>query len=421
MSAKKRIRKNAGSFQHSNHEILGGKAKVFRVPNSGDVWQFQMWISDEKKYLRKTLKTKDLDTAVQRAETLYLETMSDVKTGRKIFGITLNELCDKYTKWREEDVALGNITAGRLVTIKSQLKHLIAYKGADLKVSGLDRNSCYEYEVWRMKEKPDTQKVTIRNEQATFNHMMKYGYRVGLSHIESLDFRKMVIKADDVGRRDIFQLDEYDRLVRYLRTYVSKRACPDEDERMERMLIRDAILIASNTMLRVGELWQLKWKDIISIDDVFDENEKRISLVTINVRAEISKVRKSRRIPVRGGDYVKRVKARAQHTNPEDFVFCAIGKNTKVRAHTWYDHWKVIMNAIDIPDYVERQLTWYSLRHFGITCRIRAKVLLSDIAQLAGTSVAHIENTYGHFDDDMLRDASMKNFSVDTYGISHKD
>ncbi len=108
MPVKKRIRKNAGSFQHSNHEILGGQAKVFRVPNSGDVWQFQIWISDEKKYLRKTLKTKDLDTAVQRAETLYLETMSDVKTGRKIFGITLNELCDKYTKWREEDVALGN-------------------------------------------------------------------------------------------------------------------------------------------------------------------------------------------------------------------------------------------------------------------------------------------------------------------------
>ena len=218
--AKKRIRKNAGSFQHSNHEILGGKAKISRVPNSGDVSQLQMWISEEKKYLRKTLKTKDFDTAVQRAETLYLEKMSDVKTGRKIFGITLKELCDKYTDWRGEDVALGNITAGRLVTIKSQLKHLIAYKGADLKVSSLDRNSCYEYGVWRMKEKPDTQKVTIRNEQATFNHMIRYGYRVGLRHIESLDFRKMVIKIDDVGRRDIFQLDEYDRLVRYLRTYV---------------------------------------------------------------------------------------------------------------------------------------------------------------------------------------------------------
>ena len=50
-----------GIFQHSNHQILGGKAKTFRVPKSGDVYQFQMWLVEEKKYLRKTLKTKDLD------------------------------------------------------------------------------------------------------------------------------------------------------------------------------------------------------------------------------------------------------------------------------------------------------------------------------------------------------------------------
>ena len=46
MPPKKRVRVNAGGFQHSNHEILGGKGKVFRVPNSGDVYQFQMWLRE---------------------------------------------------------------------------------------------------------------------------------------------------------------------------------------------------------------------------------------------------------------------------------------------------------------------------------------------------------------------------------------
>ncbi|MGY9056313.1 MAG: phage integrase SAM-like domain-containing protein, partial [Alphaproteobacteria bacterium] len=261
MPPKKRVRVNAGGFQHSNHEILGGKGKVFRVPNSGDVYQFQMWIPEEKKYLRKSLKTKDLETALKRGEDLYLQTFSDVKSGRKLFGITLQELSDAYLKWREEDVALGNITKGRLGTMSSQMKHLLAYKGHQTKVSELDRNSCYEYEVWRMQQFPNTKKVTIRNEQATFNAMMKYAYRVGYSHLDTLDFRKMVIKGADISRRDTFTLEEYDRLVRYMRTYVSVRACPDETERMERMLVRDAILVASNTMLRVGELWNLKWKD----------------------------------------------------------------------------------------------------------------------------------------------------------------
>ena len=127
-----------------------------------------------------------------------------MKSGRKLFGITLHELTDAYLKWREEDVALGNITKGRLVTISSQMKHHLAYKGHQTKVAELDRNSCYEYEVWRMQRTPTTQKVTIRNEQATFNTMMKYAYRVGYSHIDTFDFRKMVIKGTDIGRTDTF-------------------------------------------------------------------------------------------------------------------------------------------------------------------------------------------------------------------------
>ena len=420
MPRKKRIRQNAGGFQHSNHEILGGKAKVFRVPNSGDVYQFQMWIPEEKKTLRKSLKTKDLETAVKRGEELYLQTFSDVKSGRKLFGMTLKELSDAYIKWREEDVALGNITKGRVDTIKSQMKHFLDYKGHQTKLAELDRNSCYEYELWRVQQTPTTKKVTIRNEQTTFNHMMKYAYRVGYSHIDTLDFRKIVIKGADISRRDTFTLEEYDRLIRYMRTYVSKRACPDETERLERMMVRDAILVASNTMLRVGELWNLKWKDILQIERIFDEDVKEISLVTINVRAEISKTRKQRRVPVRGGEYIERIRARAIYTDPEDFIFCGVGKRTKQRVHFWYEHWAVLMAAIDI-DYKKRNLTWYSLRHFGITCRIRAKVVLSDISQLAGTSISHIENTYGHYDDDMLRQASIKNFTVDIHGISFRD
>ena len=421
MTTTKKIQKREISFQHSNHKILGGKAKVFRTPKSGDVYQFQMWVEGEQKHFRKSLRTRDLDTAIIRAEELYLQTYSDISTGRKIFGMTLQQLVDAYLEYRQEDVALGNITKGRHITLSGQLKHFLSYKGKDTKINSLERNSAYEYEVFRVTEHPSTQKVTIRNEQSTINAMVKYAYKQGYSHFDAFDFRKMVIKGRDISRRDTFSNEEYDRLVRYMRTYVSKRACPDEKERLERMMVRDAILIASNSMLRVGELWQLRWKDILSIEKVFDDDEKPMSLVTIDVRGEISKTGNPRRVPVRGGQYIERLKARAEYTSPEDFLFCAIGKQTRPRAHFWYDHWKVLMNAIDIGDYKERKITWYSLRHFGITCRIRSKVMLSDIAKLAGTSVSHVENTYGHWDDDMLRGASMKNFTLSASGITYKD
>jgi hypothetical protein len=41
----------------NSFDILSGKASIFRVKNSGDVWQFRMWIAEEKKHLRKSLRT----------------------------------------------------------------------------------------------------------------------------------------------------------------------------------------------------------------------------------------------------------------------------------------------------------------------------------------------------------------------------
>ena len=103
---KKSLRKSTA--QHSYHNILDGAAKLFLKENSGDVYQFQMWIAEEKRHLRRSLRTTDLTTALKRGTDLYLETYSDVKTGRKIFGITLKELVDAYLKYREEDVQNTN-------------------------------------------------------------------------------------------------------------------------------------------------------------------------------------------------------------------------------------------------------------------------------------------------------------------------
>lgn len=416
---KKPLRRSTA--QHSHRDILDGAAKLFLKENSGDVWQFQMWIPEEKRHLRRTLKTTDLTTALSRGTDLYLETYSDIKTGRKIFGITLQELVDAYLKWRQEDVQHGNIKESRHSTMRSQLKHLVSYKGASTKLSSLDRDSFYEYANWKLTTYPDTQKITIRNEQSTFKAVMAFGFRKGLTHFETMDFRKLVLKESDISRRNTFTLEEYGKLVDTLRSYVSKRQCPDETERLERMLVRDAILVASNTMCRVGELFQLQWKDIISIEKKYDEVEQEVSIVTILVRGEISKTGRTRKVPVRGGEYLERLRSRTSFTDPEDFVFSAVGTGNPPKKRFWYKHWKTIMETMGIPDYKEKKLTFYSLRHFGISCRIRAKADLIDIAQLAGTSLSHVEQTYGHWDVSMLQSASMKNFSIGTYGISHKD
>ena len=113
-------RKSKGTWTRQNESILGGKGFIYRVNASGDVWQFRMWIPEEGKHLRKSLRTRDFDAAKERAEKLIFETYSDVATGKKIFGVTLQELVDAFLVWREKDVVTGDITKERLGTIKSQ-------------------------------------------------------------------------------------------------------------------------------------------------------------------------------------------------------------------------------------------------------------------------------------------------------------
>jgi len=101
-----------------------------------------MWISEEKKYLRKSLQTRDFEAANERAEKLYLEMMANVSSGKQLFGLSLQELTDLYIEWRSGDVG-QRITSGRPITLKSRMKHILAFKGANLKVGELERNSFY--------------------------------------------------------------------------------------------------------------------------------------------------------------------------------------------------------------------------------------------------------------------------------------
>jgi integrase len=398
------------------HDVLGGKAIIFRASVSGDVWQFRCWIKEEQKYLRKTLGTRDRATALKRAEELYLQIYADIKSGKRLFGITLGELVNEYLKWRAEDVRAELITQGRLGTLSSHLSHIRAYKGANTKLSELDAQSIFDYAQFR-KIKQSAKDVTIKNEQATINHMMSYAYRKGYAHFEAFEFNTLRIR--EVSRRDTFTLEEYDNLVRYMRTYTSKAECDNEELRKQRLMIRDLVLIASNTMLRIGELRQLKWSDVQKYEQHKDGAGNIVSLVTLKVRAETAKTRKSRLITTRGGDYLKRLHNRATFKSNDDYVFCGESGSVMLSRKILYSAWAELMEGIGI-EHKERNLTWYSLRHFGITCRLRAGASIFDIAKIVGNSAIDIENHYGHFDQDMSIAASLKNFTISREGIDEK-
>ena len=404
-------KENKPLWRDNTYEILGGKAIIYTTLKSGGNYYVRMRLTLEKKYLRQSLKTPDLDTAIQRAEDFVLQTLSDINSGKKMFGMTLGELAEEYLEYRKDDIGLETgITEGRWRTIKTYVNALLRYKTPQIKLSELDVDSCYEYLKWRNSDYPGISPVTVRNEQATINHLMKYAFRNKHTHFEKFRFKEIKLRGGrDQRRRGVFESNEYRQLYVFMRKWVNE-AKKDLDEKtyLERFLIRDCVLIGANTMLRVGELWQLKWKDIKTIYEANTNTGKTVNIVELNVRAETSKVRVSRIVKSRGGEYFKRIRKRSNFTNRDDFIFTQIESENRFRRESFYKYWHELMEGAKIKDYKERKLTWYSLRHYGITTRLRAEIDVTTLADIAGTSISQIEKHYGHIDSSMRDRAILK-------------
>ena len=222
--------------------LLGGKGEIYRMSRSGAVYQCRIWVQSERKYVRKSLKTTDCETAKLKGEELIFKVLGDVAQGKKLFGISLGELVDKFLEYRWEDVKNGVITEGRFITIQSQCRALLRTKPRKLKVAELTENSFYEWRQMRLKDNPSINTVTIRNETATIGQIFDFAFRNGYSHFPKMYFRPIKISRADVGKRDTFTVAEYEEMVKFLRTYTSKKHCPDDEERTERQKVRDYIL-----------------------------------------------------------------------------------------------------------------------------------------------------------------------------------
>ena len=409
----------------AKHDLLDGDAHIFKVPQSGDVWQFRMWIKEDKKHYRKSLKTKDFNQAMGKAKELAMELMTNLRTGRKIYSITLQELVDLYLLHRAKDIdKTTGITRGRLIAIKSQLSYFLQMIGADTRVSTLDRKCMTDYQYLR-KQSHFAEFGTSKNECTTINAMWKWGYNEGHTHFKKFEFKKIVIKNTDIGKRDTFTDKEYENLCRFMRNWTSVKQCKDRKKRLERLMVRDFILISANTGLRVGEARQLTWNDIERFEEhLIDEaTEEKQLLVKLKVRWETSKIRTAREFLSRGGEYFVRLKERQKFTEPHHLIFSMNGKNT-IRSEKWSQHWKELMNGIGIEWMKKihidedgnavktgRGITYYSLRHYQITSRVKSGVPLIDISKQVGTSVGHIEKTYLHYEEEQSRTNALKTYT----------
>mgnify|MGYP006144508113 CR=1 FL=1 len=70
----------------------------------------------------------------------------------------------------------------------------------------------------------------------------------------------------------------------------------------------------------------------------------------------------------------------------------------RVTRDALYYHYAQLMRLADITDWKERNLTYYSTRHYGITKRLQSSANPLTLSKVCGTSLKHLTETYYHVD-----------------------
>lgn len=369
-------------------DILDGQVKIYRTTSK--VWQLQMWIREEQKYVRESLHTEDKEIAINRAQERFIYYRSRIQQNEKIFSITANELRDKYLEHVKANVQQNQLSRGRESNIKTFTRHYIDFVGKLSKIQNIDSKFFRGYLAFRRKEKEDILASVVINESITIKQMYKFAIDQGyISTNYVLDFGK-IKKQHNEAVRESFTSDEYNALISVSKSWYQRKNLLSEEEIYYRRILNDFILIMANGGFRTQEVRLIKWKDIKNIYSSGKE-----TYAEIVVRAENTKVRKSRTIEMRRGDVFKRIKTYSKFTEREDYIFSQYNRNDVIDKTKLYKLFNELVKEvknrnIDFDD----TKSLYSLRHLWITMRILAGLNVYDITKISGTSLQQIQKHY---------------------------
>ena len=399
------------------------------VYKRGEYWQMRMWLPQENKYARFSLRTRNRDTAIDKAKKRYHELMAQQLAGKTYFSKTAKQGVEDYLKQRQMDVEAELIVKGRFGTVKTHLEHWLDYIGRDTKLKEMERTDCENYLHSRTKTKRNisVSQTTIANEQSTINAMMAWLHKRNETYIDGFDFKplKRIDRGDEALRRSTFTDEEIAAIKTKLEEYIAHaKAAIHNEGNLTKVVTAYYLLISIITGLRRGEQLQLRWCDIEWMEKNVkgQAEDETFSLVKISVRAETTKVRKTRHFAVKDWEYfdelfkvlqpiyVKANKGKRDVLPFSQTLIFSTNGTSPITARAIQYNFDKILELAEIKDTGTRDLVPYSFRHFFITDRINRGETPTQVAETCGTSTAQIEKTYYHTTERKLIENAMPDF-----------
>ena len=374
--------------------IADGKITLYQRDDvKNPLWQCRIRIKGSRGYVRRSTGMAELDRAkevsLQILGELNQRKAQNLPMTRKTFAeVAAGFLKDAETRWKE-----GRNSYGRYSIIKGTVqRYLVPYFG-NRDITLIAKKDLMDYRAWRQaywitglgraeikrEKKPPTQ-ATLKQEWTILRGVFIYGMDIGVVSQELM--RALKHEKYTVNKRPAFTGQEYRQLYLFMRGWWKKTNNPRVAK--DRALLREYVLIMTNSGMRKGEARNLKWRDV----NIY--RNKHGEWVTLTVKGKTGE----RLVVCQPGTqrYFDRLRKRGYRTSPDDLVFC---HEDGLPIEDWTGFSALLKAAGLEKDTHGNKRSIYSLRHTYATFRLQHGTNVYWLKKNMGTSVTMIERHYG--------------------------
>lgn len=372
----------------------GGEVVLYKRGDSKK-WQARFKLKDLK-WHRLATRQQNLHYAAEAACEAYDRARflfeANVPISSKRFDVVAKLAIDEM----EAQISSGNGKSVYNDYITVTKKYLIPFFGS-YNLNSIGYEELKKFSTWRVKQMGRTPVLsTITTHNSAMNRVFDVAVERGW--IAQAQVPKLKNNGKKGTAREAFSLSEYKSLVSYLPHWVDKGHT--EKTKQMRRLLRDYVLVLSNTGIRHGtEALGLRWRDI---EWIVKDGERYLQL-TVD-----GKVGKRTAIARHNTEaYLRRIQERtpniAQLTfdallkkrlNQKVFVL-EDGTETKSLAGTFRNLMRD--SGLDKDRETKEKRSLYSLRHtYAHLSILNESMDVYTLAKQMGTSVKMIEQHYGH-------------------------
>jgi integrase len=407
-----------------------------RGDTKAKTWYLRIFDDKSKKPFVKSLQTQDHARALTKARTIYQEVKGKIDRGERLHSITSSELVEKYiNSLHITDIPHEGVTPDSLKNKKYYLRiwlEFIDHLGhKNTSIDRLPQDKLRDFGKWFQVKPREDRRVKARSHEQINNAISTVRlcyYRIAVrdryvSGDKVPDIDRLKQQRDERYKRDVLELEQYERLWKFLEYKYTREKDLTEIERRTRILFTKFVGIMVNTGLRPKEFLTLRWCDISNYNSGDPKIDSKV--VVLHIRAEVSKTGRQRNVvaPVKPRlEIIKRsLREIGCELKPDDYVLINPQKKdgSAYSRMMFHERLKKVLELSGLAEELkltEKKISLYSFRHQYICWRLRyGGVPIHLIAKNCGTSIQKIEQTYGHIETEKQVDVITKN-----QGISRK-